>query len=150
MKMPVKKVVNSQLSMKYGMTVVLWDVIDIRHADYAKLCFLGVNSKWRQGVWVKSNASILVEGQTCSSVSLWFDTAPPCVVLTFEPGAEFLHLYNIWETPYAQGSQSRTSGMIIEESENLRTYHCTDFGEDADFTRLVFQLELCPLRPIAG
>ncbi len=40
-----------------------------------------------------------------------------------------------------RSSQSYTSGMLVEQIGNVRTYRCHDIGNTPDFSKLVFSLE---------
>lgn len=95
----------------------------------------------RQGVWLKTDAGIWIEGEMCPSVELWYDTAPEVVSCQCLSADKRLYLYNIWEANSSRGSLSYGSGMLVEQLPNGRRYRCNDIGFETSFDKLVFRIE---------
>jgi hypothetical protein len=117
------------------------DVFPIRDGDQLKLTFEGKESPWRQGVWLKTDDHLTINGRQSQSVQLWHDTAPTEVLIECHTQNGYVHLYNIWDKGSGRESQSWSSGMLVEELPNGRRYHCNDIGFDTTFSRLVFRIE---------
>jgi len=92
--------------------------ISVRDGQRAteKLCvfFEAANSPWRQGIWMKCDRGIEINGETYPGVNLWSDTAPVPTVFTCRTGDGKLHLYNTWDDGNGLRSQSssQTAGAI--------------------------------------
>jgi hypothetical protein len=108
------------------------------------LTFESKDSPWRQGVWLKTDAFLVVNQQQCPSVQLWQDAAPNEVLIECHTQNGWLHVYNIWDRGRGSESQSWTSGMLVEDLLNGRRYRCNDIGFETDFTELVFRIEIVP------
>jgi len=121
--------------------IVKWDVLPVAGGERMRLVFEAVNSPWRQGVWLKCDRGIEIEGQHAPSVNLWRDSAPRVVTFTCHAGDGLLDVYNIWDAGQGRQSQAYTSGMRVEDLPRGRRYSCNDIGFDAAFDRLVFRLE---------
>jgi len=71
--------------------------ISVRDGQRAteKLCvfFEAANSPWRQGIWIRCDRGIEINGETYPGVNLWSDTAPVPTVFTCRTGDGKLHLY---------------------------------------------------------
>jgi hypothetical protein len=130
---------------EHGRTdVIRWDVFSISDGEVLRLRFDSVNSDWRQGVWLRTDRSIIVGSQDYEQVVLWQDTAPPVVELTCSSKDGLLDVYNVWCSgrPHTRmESHSASSGMLIEELPNGRRYQCNDIGFETQFDKLVFRLE---------
>jgi hypothetical protein len=121
--------------------VVKWEVLRIKNGDRLRMKFEAKNSKWRQGVWLKTDKGIEVSDHQFGSVELWTDTAPDEVEIKFRTADGLLHLYNIWDKGGGRESQSYTSGMLVEEIPNGRRYRCNDIGFATQFDKLIFTVE---------
>jgi hypothetical protein len=143
MKLPVAPIENKVLSDLCGGTAIKWDVVEIGREQPLRLRFHAVNSLWRQGVWLRANPGILVYEAMHKALQIWQDNSPPAVEMTVSAEDDLLHVYNIWDSHrgYGRESQSHTSGMLIEQTGNVRTYRCHDIGNTPDFSKLVFSLE---------
>ncbi len=121
--------------------VVMIDVFDINDGELLKLIFESINSRWRQGIWLKTDQYLAINHVQCPSAQLWQDTAPAEILIECHTSDRRLHLYNIWDKGNGQESQSWTSGMVVEELPNGRRYRCNDIGFDTDFAKLIFRIE---------
>jgi len=123
--------------------IVKWEVLPV--ADGEKLCvfFEATNSPWRQGIWMRCDRGIEINGETYPSVNLWSHTAPVPTAFTCRTGEGKLHLYNTWDDGNGRRSQSHTSGMRVEELADGWRYRCNDIGFDAAFDKLVFRIQRC-------
>ena len=139
--LPNKRVMNSAFKDKGREDVVMIEAYPIQDGERIKLTFEGMNSSWRQGVWLKSDKHLVVNQQECPSVQLWQDTVPNQVLIECRTQDGCLHLYNIWDKGNGRESQSWTSGMLIEEIPNGRRYRCSDIGFDTNFDKLIFRIE---------
>ncbi len=142
--LPTERVFSSAFKEKGRTDVVKIDVWTINEGDLLKLTFENSKSPWRQGVWLKTDAFLVVNQQRCPSAQLWQDSAPAEVLIECHTQNGRLHLYNIWDRGKGSESQSWTSGMLVEELPNGRRYRCNDIGVDPDFSKLVFRIEKTP------
>lgn len=67
--------------------------------------------------------------------------APQVVICKCHTSDGYLSIYNIWDKGKGRQSQSYSSGMLLEERNNIFTYKCNDIGFDTDFNDLVFSIE---------
>jgi hypothetical protein len=121
--------------------IVKWDVLEVGDGERLRLSFESANAPRRQGVWLKCDGGIEVEGTRHASVDLWSDTAPKMVAFVCHSADGKLSVYNIWENGGRRSSQGHTSGMRVEELPNGRRYSCNDIGFDTAFDRIVFRIE---------
>src|SRR5258708_945761 len=77
--------------------IVKWDVLPVRDAEQLWLVFESTNATMRQGVWLKCERGIEIEGARHASVTLWSDTAPGRVAFICRSSDGKLSIYNIWE-----------------------------------------------------
>jgi hypothetical protein len=143
MKLPAVSIENRVLSGLCGRRSIHWDVVEINNEQAVRLTFLSVNSSWRQGVWLRSDPGITIDGEMHHSLQLWQDDSPSMVEMMVSAENGRLHVYNIWDSHRGYGleSQSHTSGMLVEQTGKVRTYRCHDIGNNPDFSKLVFSLE---------
>jgi hypothetical protein len=133
---------NKQFVARGREDVVSWDVLPITDGEVVKVVFESVNSDRRQGIWLRTDRGLDVNGQRCPSVSLWHDTAPKEVLCKCHTSEGYLSVYNTYmDSTGVRMSQGAASGMLIEELENGRRYRCNDSGFETDFDRLVFRIE---------
>ena len=121
--------------------IVKWDVLPVTDGERLRVIFESVQSPWRQGVWLKCDRGVEIDGTLHASVNLWFDTAPAVVSCTCLSGDGKLNVYNIWDAGEGRQSQAFSSGMRVEELERARRYRCNDIGFDTGFDKLVFRIE---------
>ena len=121
--------------------VVLLDVFPVHDGEEITVIFESVSSQARQGVWMKTDNGIIVNGLLCPSTDLWQDHAPPEVLCRCLTSDGILTVYNIWDRGDGRQSQGWTSGMLIEELPDGRRYRCNDSGFDTLFDKLVFRIE---------
>jgi hypothetical protein len=123
--------------------IVKWELVTVADGERVRIVFEAVASPWRQGVWLKCDRGIEIDGANYPSVTLWSDNSPAEIICTCHTSDGKLHLYNIWDEGQGSRSQSHTSGMRVEALENGWRYGCNDIGFDAAFDKLVFRLERC-------
>ena len=124
--------------------IVMWDVIEIAKEQQLKIKFISKNSKNRQGIRLAIDIGegfIDINGIKNKGMEIWEDTAPNEFVCTCFSDSGLLSVYNIWDKGKGRQSQLLTSGMIIEKSKNLFTYHCNDYGFETKFDKLIFSVE---------
>ncbi|MDH0865431.1 hypothetical protein [Mitsuaria sp. GD03876] len=121
--------------------VVKWEVLPVTDGERLCLVFESARAGGRHGVWLMTDAGLVVNGQRAPSMDIWQDSAPQIVEITVGTSAGALHLYNIWDTGDGRGSQSWSSGMRVEELPTGRRYRCNDIGFDGPFDDLVFRIE---------
>jgi hypothetical protein len=124
--------------------IILWDVIKINKEQTLKIKFISTNSKHKQGIRIAIDTGegfIEVNGQRLKSIQLWENTSPKELLIKCYSSTGLLSIYNIWDEDKGAQSMAHTSGMIINETNNIRVYHCNDFGNDMNFEKLVFSIE---------
>jgi hypothetical protein len=121
--------------------VLKWDVLDLAPNTDIAITFVQARDR-RQGIWMRSEGGLIVDGSRYQQIELWTDTAPPQVQLTVAAKDGRLHLYNVWDPGTGSRSQGYRSGMIKEAIPGGYRYHCNDTGMDVDFERLVFELRI--------
>lgn len=121
--------------------IVKWDVLPVRDGERLRLVFESTNAAMRQGVWLKCDRGIEIDGECHASVSLWCDTAPEKVAFICHSSDGKLSVYNIWEDHGRRSSQSHTSGMRVDDLPNGRRYGCNDIGFETAFDKIVFRIE---------
>ncbi|MCC5786043.1 MAG: hypothetical protein JJU33_05000 [Phycisphaerales bacterium] len=119
-------------------SVVKIEALPIDGPQRLRLIFESCNSPRPQGVWLRSDDSLLIDGQAFTTAEFWADAGKDHYDFTCKGSA--LWLYNIWLDGDARRSQAYSSGMLVQEVEGGRRYRCQDFGPDADFSRLVFRI----------
>lgn len=138
---------NSHIYSKYykdkiSTPIITWAVINFTANQRFELKFLSMNSEWRQGVWLCASDGIEMYDERYKSVNLWLDNSPPSVV--FRPYSEFgvFHFYNIWENENGRGSQSHSSGMLMEEQSETMIFNCKDIDTESnlEFSKLRFSI----------
>jgi len=136
-----KRIYNSAFAEAGRNDVVKWDIFPVRDAEWVKVVFESYSSPWRQGVWLRTDEGIIVNGLACKSVELWADTAPREVICQCFTSDGMLSVYNIWDRGHGRESQSWTSGMLVEELNDNRRYRCNDIGFETNFDKIVFRIE---------
>ena len=133
---------NKEYAARGIRDVIWWDVFPVVDGEVITVTFEAVNSERRQGVWLRTDRGLEINGQHCGSADLWYDTAPREVLCTCHTSDGHLSIYNI--TTLANGhriSQAASSGMLVEELPCGRRYRCNDIGFDTAFDKLVFRVE---------
>ena len=121
--------------------IVKWDVLPVQDGERLRLVFESTNATMRQGVFLKCDRGIEIDGACHASVSLWADTAPGTVAFTCRSFDAKLSVYNIWEDRGRRSSQAHSSGMRVEEIAGGRRYRCNDIGFETAFDKIVFRIE---------
>ena len=121
--------------------IVKWDVLSVQDGERLRLVLESTNATMRQGVFLKCDRGVEIEGACHASVSLWADTAPGTVVFICRSSDTKLSVYNIWEDGGRRSSQAHSSGMRVEELPSGRRYRCNDIGFETAFDRIVFRIE---------
>lgn len=134
---------NPYLKRKGIKDALLVEALAIQDGETLKLVFESVSSPWKQGVWLMTDAGIVIDGEHSKSVRLWFKESDPEVLLTCNTTDGVLTLYNVWDSGRGLGSesQSETSGMLVEEASRGFRYRCNDIAQNPDFSKLVFRIE---------
>ena len=145
MSLPSDAILNAGLSEKYGDAIIKWEVLHFSEGKKALLRFVSKNSTWRQGVWLRCDSNLVVEGRSYGSVELWEDNVPEIVEIGLPAQGGELHFYNIWDRGRGRESQSFTSGMLLEIEGGIRRYKCNDIGTEPNFSKLVFELDITPV-----
>ena len=126
--------------------VVLWDVLNVKPEQEIYLKFISTNSKHRQGVRIAVDVGegyLEVNGVRAKGMQLWEYNAPKVVKIKCVTDSGLLSVYNIFEDDDGSAmSQMYKCGMLIEEQGNKRIYRCSEYSDEGDFDRLVFQIEL--------
>jgi len=138
--MPLGRTLSAAFKTRGINNVVKIEVYPLK-TDEVVVTFESVQPGRRQGIWLKTDGGIWVNGQMCPSVELWYDTAPSPVVCRCISSDGKLFLYNIWERQGVSSSLSYSSGMLVEEVPAGRRYRCNDIGFDTQFGKLVFRVE---------
>lgn len=121
--------------------IVKWDVLPVSDGERVRIVFEATRLSWRQGVWLKCDRGLDINGVHCPSAVLWSDTAPASVICVCRTDNGKLNIYNIWDAGEGQRSQAHTSGMRVEELNRGRRYSCNDIGFETAFDKLVFRVE---------
>jgi hypothetical protein len=119
--------------------IVKWDVVPVADGEPLRLTFEATNASTRQGVWLKCDRGIEIDGNVHASIDLWSDTAGT-VTFVCRTGDGKLSVYNIWDDG-GRKSQAYTSGMRVEEIAGGLRYSCNDVGFETAFDRLVFRID---------
>lgn len=142
--LPTSRVLNASLSTAAEQEIVKIEVVPVKPGQRLSLTFEGVGSPWRQGVWLATNGTLFIAGQSASQLVVWQDSAPREVEITVEETDGLLRFYNIWDSHRGLGpfeSQSATSGcMRRDRVDGSVEYSCNDIGKDPTFNSLVFSL----------
>jgi hypothetical protein len=133
--------------------IIVWDVIPIAEEQLVKVTRISQNSEDWQGVDLG-----ITPGK--GGVEVWGEFVKGGVAVTWEPGTpdeiifkctndkgflriESHHIQpNKWMATRPRFVRAHGKGMILEESDNLRIYHCHNQLFDNDFDNLVFSVEL--------
>lgn len=119
------------------------DRFPIKSSSKLKVVFESVGSDFPQGIMLDSDLLMEIEGQTGRHFVLWFESAPPEVIVTCDPREESIWVNNAWD-PNGAGQPHTgmgASAMIVEELPEGRRYRCNDVYPDDDFDDLVFRIE---------
>lgn len=120
--------------------VVKWEIFKIEN-KLIKITFESCSSPNRQGIFLRSDDGIEIDGTVYPSVFLWFDTAPKVVICKSNASNGLCEFYNVWGKEGQRKSQGLSSGMLIEKTEFGFRYRCNDTGFETDFSKLVFTVE---------
>lgn len=136
-----ERVYNTIFIEKDIKNIILWEVLDVENSQSIRVKFISCNSEFRQGIWIATDKGIEINGIIYPQVNLWQDTAPKEIILKCHTKVGLLSFYNIWDDGDGRESQAHTSGMIVEQIDNVLIYHCNDYGIDTNFDKLVFSIE---------
>ena len=125
--------------------VISVDVLPIEKEQLIKAIFISTNSHRKQGILLsvpKGSSYIEYNEKRARGIGLWYDTSTTEWILKCHSITGFASIYNIFEGQNgAPRSLMYKSGMLIEEKENIRIYHCNDVGDTDTFDSLVFSVE---------
>jgi len=139
----IRRIYNTAFAERGRSDVIKWEAIPVGDGEVLTLHFESVASPWRQGVWLRTDRGITINGQTAPSMVLWQDTASAVVLFTCHCTNGFLSFYNVWysaKTATEMESPSYSSGMLAEELPDGLRYRCNDIGFDTQFQKLVFSI----------
>lgn len=124
-------------------TLFITDRFPVANSARLRLYFEASNGEWRQGVVLRGDAELEVNGKVIGKhIVLWNDTAPPVIELGVRGNAETLTVYNVWDAGDGTiDARHNGAAMIIEEVPNGRRYRCNDGLADDDFDDIVFRIE---------
>lgn len=92
--------------------------------------------RWGQGY-------LEVNRVRAKGMRLWEYNLPKVVKIKCVNDSGLLSVYNIFEDDDGSAmSQMYKCGMLLEEQGNKRIYRCSEYSDEGDFDRLVFQIEL--------
>ena len=124
--------------------VIMWDVLKIENEQTIKITFMSKHSKNRQGIRLGIDTGegyVEVNEVKSKSIELWEDNAPREFLCKCVSSEGLLSVYNLWDKGKGRQSQLLTSGMIVEQKDNILIYHCNDYGYETNFDKLVFSIE---------
>lgn len=136
-----ERIYNTAFMKKGIKNVVKWEVLKISDAQNIRVTFISCNSEFKQGIWIATDKGIEINGSVYPQINIWQNTAPKEIILKCHTDVGLLSFYNIWDDGDGRESQAHTSGMIVEENENVKVYRCNDYGFETDFDKLVFSIE---------
>jgi hypothetical protein len=122
--------------------VILIDAISVSTGEGIVLEFEEVNSEWRQGVWLGIDGMMEVAGQKSPTMQIWEHNSPRSIEIKIIEARGPLHIYNIWDRGRGISSQANTSGMIVEEIQNVRRYRCQSISIEPHFRDMTFVIRL--------
>lgn len=117
------------------------EAMPVVDGDRLRLSIESADDRWRHGVWLAVDGTLMMGDAASPQLTLWVDTAPPVVDLIVAATRDgLLRPYNVWDSGRGRRreSQSATSGMRREPVPGGWRYRCNDIGPDPDFTALVF------------
>ncbi|MEW6619828.1 MAG: hypothetical protein AB1422_10920 [bacterium] len=123
-----------------------WDKFPLENkSQKLKVVFESTNSEWCQGISLKTDKGIEVNGKLFKeSIGLWENTAPKEVEIICKSKNGELEVVNVWST--GDGvihSWLNGAAMIVEELPNGRRYKCNDAHPDDNFDDIIFRIERC-------
>jgi hypothetical protein len=128
-----------------GNTLVMIDHLPTSGCRAIQVVFESSNSRWRQGIRVKSEGKLQVNGQVVAGkkgMVLWEDTAPQTVEIELVGNPSTVGIYNAWDAGSGRiDAWHNGAAMIVEELRNGRRYRCNDGEPDDDFDDLIFRVE---------
>ncbi len=136
-----ERIYNKAFADRGRENVILWDVQKVENGQLIKVTFMGKNSPYHQGIRLATDIGIEVNGQVYPSIMLWEHTAPKEVICRCLTNDGLLSIYNIWDEGDGRESQAHSSGMLLEEKDNILIYHANDYGFETNFDKLVFSIE---------
>ncbi|WP_349407788.1 hypothetical protein [Pseudalkalibacillus sp. SCS-8] len=126
-----------------GKTIMMLDRIAIGKKSKIRIKFEKTNSEWDQGISLKVDKGIIVEGEEIKHLRLWEKHAPSYLEYDVETNNGELLLWNIWDT--GNGSTDawiNGAAMIAQDLDNGKIYFCNDGHPDDNFDDLVFKIEI--------
>jgi len=136
------RVYNPEFAARGMADVVWWDIFPVQDGEIIRVTFESVNSELPQGLWLRTDRGLDINGQHCKSAALWHETAPTDVLCKCHTSDGNLSVYNMFiDATGVQMDQAASSGMLVEELPCGRRYRCNDIGFDTAFDKLVFRVE---------
>jgi hypothetical protein len=129
-----------------GKPAIKIEALSVPEVSILRLAFEGVNSEWRQGVFLATDGVLTIDGIGASRLVIWADSAPAELEIDVSSKNGSVIIYNVWDSGRGRGpfeSQSATSGMLVDKLENgVLRFSCTDIGIVPDFNKLVFRVSI--------
>ncbi len=126
-----------------GKTLILMDRLNIGKKARIGITFEKTNTEWEQGISLKADKGIMVDGEKVKHYRLWEAHAPRYLEYDVETKNGELLIWNVWDT--GNGSVDAWVGgaaMIAEDIDNGKIYYCNDGHLDDNFDDLVFKIEI--------
>ncbi len=126
-----------------GRIIQMVDRLRVGDGQRLRVVFEAVNAEWRQGVYMTTDGTFLVNDQVVKkAVVLWNDTEPREVVLEVRTKEGDCWVKNVWDIGDGfTDSWHNGAAMIVEETASGRRYRCNDGKPDDDFDDIVFRIE---------
>ena len=126
--------------------VVRVEALPINKDQLIKVELIGTNSLRKQAAVFGITAGtgyIEYMGNKQKGIVLWWGTTPKEVIFKCHSVPKLLTIYNAYEDHNGMMScRMYKSGMLVEEMDNKRIYHCNDVNDgDIRFDKLVFSVE---------
>jgi hypothetical protein len=130
--------------IKYkDMELISIDRIPVNKKFSGYLRVVSTNSEWRQGVEIKVNGKMKINGVEGKSFIIWEENAKENVAFegTAKEGA--LKVWNAWDIGNGTiNAWLNGSAMILEVDGNVRRYKCNDAHPDENFDDIVFEVTI--------
>ncbi len=126
-----------------GRRLCLVDMIPLSECAHRfRLTMEQSNSEWRQGVFLRSQKPIEINGRALSGkVCVWHDTSP-IVEFALPQNSVELGVNNVWDTgDGATDYWVAGAAMYVESISGGKRYYCNDGHMNDDLNDLIFTLE---------
>lgn len=125
-----------------GRIVVMMDRFPISNGETVRVVREATNSDWRQGISIRTNGRLSINGISGEQFVLWQESAPNSVTVSVLETDGHLEVKNVWDVgDGVVHSWHNGAAMYIERLRNGCRYHCNDGHPDDDFDDLIFCIE---------